>query len=85
MNVCFLLITHVNGMATCSVACIQKQVRTSATQYSIISLQQTIYSLANQINFKAYIASCKETLEQEHSFNTKCSMKRDYNNTQYLS
>jgi len=81
VHVCFLLITYVNGTATCSVACIQKQEHTSATQYSIISLPQTIQSVADQIKFKDYIASCKQTFDQGHGFNTQCSMKRDFINT----
>jgi len=81
MHICFLLITYVNGIATCSVACIQKQVRTSAPQYAIISLPQTIQSLTDQIKFEVYIASCKQILEQEHGFNTQSSMKPDGINT----
>ena len=71
MHVWFLLITYVNGIATCSVACINEQVCTSAMQYSIISLPQTIQSLADRIKFKVYIASCKQTWDQGHGFNTQ--------------
>jgi len=40
MHVYFLLITYVNGIATCTLH--KKQVRMSAPQYSIISLPQTL-------------------------------------------
>jgi len=84
MHVCFLLITYVNGIATCSVACTQKQVRTSATQYSIISLPQTIQSLSDRINFEVYIASCKQTLDQVDGFNTQYSTKHECINANYV-
>jgi hypothetical protein len=71
MHVCFLLITYVNGIATCSVACIKKQVCMSAPQYSIISLPHTLQTVADRIKFKDYIASCKQTLDQAHGFNTQ--------------
>jgi len=41
LHISFLLIIHVNGIATCFVTCIKKHVRSSAPQYTIISLPQT--------------------------------------------
>jgi len=41
-NIRFFQIIYVNGITTCSVACIMKHVRTTAPQYSIISLPQML-------------------------------------------